>query len=56
MTAVDVFLWGSAALFWAVVACALYRGYRKRRGTNEKVRTEEKVVAVLKGAQKRTIS
>jgi hypothetical protein len=47
----EIFLWSSAVAFWLLMLSAIHRTvkkYREGKGTNEKVRTKETSVAVLK--------
>jgi hypothetical protein len=47
----EIFLWVSTVAFWLLIFSAVRRTikkYREEKGTNEKVRTKETSVAVLK--------
>ncbi len=44
----NVFIHVSALLFWALMCAGAYRAFKSAMGTNEKVRTHENVVTVLK--------
>lgn len=46
----DLFLYGSTLCFWLLMAVSVFKIVRARKGTNEKVRMNEKVVAVIKKA------
>jgi len=48
----SVFLYLSAGLFWLVVGISVYKSGKGALGTNEKVRTHEDIVAVLKPAKR----
>ena len=53
----QIFLHGSAALFWAIILVAVFRIAKStKKGTNEKIQMPEKVVAVLfDGGKKKVI-
>lgn len=44
----SLFLYLSAGLFWVVVSMSVFQIIRRAVGTNEKVRTAETVVTVLR--------
>ena len=39
----------SAALFWVIVAVAVWNSFKYNRGLNEKVRAHEQVIAIREG-------
>jgi len=47
----NLFLYVSAGLFWLVAGISVYHVYKGAYGTNEKVRTHETIVSVLRKAK-----
>lgn len=44
----SLFLYLSTGLFWLVAGISIFRAFKCATGTNEKIRTHETVLAVLK--------